>query len=162
ANYVSGFQETQAEMCVPLIFFGEKLGVLALESRIKNSFDPADIGPLESMGDICAAAIQNAKHFQSTRQLAYLDGLTGVFNRRFFEMRIVEKVRKNVENWIFPGVPRKVTISAGVADCPTQGITRDEVVAAADAALYLAKQSGRNRVCSADANFNKRASANVK
>src|SRR5205085_294464 len=94
ANYVSGFQETQAEMCVPLVFFGEKLGVLALESRTAGSFDPADIGALESMGDICAAAIQNAKHFQSTRQLAYLDGLTGIFNRRFFEMRIVEELER--------------------------------------------------------------------
>jgi len=43
-------------------------------------------------------------------------------------------------------VPRPVTISCGVADYPTHGSTRDEVVAAADSALYLAKQAGRNRV----------------
>jgi PleD family two-component response regulator len=42
-----------------------------------------------------------------------------------------------------------VTISCGVADYPAHGVTRDEVVAAADAALYLAKQAGRNRVASA-------------
>src|SRR6185437_9579893 len=29
-HYVAGFVETRSEMCVPLIFFGEKLGVLAL------------------------------------------------------------------------------------------------------------------------------------
>jgi diguanylate cyclase (GGDEF)-like protein len=46
-------------------------------------------------------------------------------------------------------VPRPVTISCGVADYPTHGVSRDEVVAAADSALYTAKQAGRNRVASA-------------
>jgi diguanylate cyclase (GGDEF)-like protein len=229
SGYVKGFEEARAEMCVPLIYFGEKLGVLALESAIKNSFDQSDIQPLESVGDICAAAIQNARHFQTTRQLAYLDGLTGAFNRRFFEMRIMEeleraarynaplsvvmidldnfkklndefghllgdevlrqvtnifhqhlrkgdvmcryggeefavllpqtsgenaldvaeKLRRTVEGWHFPGVARKVTISVGVADHPDFGRTRDEIVAAADAALYHAKVSGRNCVSAA-------------
>jgi diguanylate cyclase (GGDEF)-like protein len=65
-------------------------------------------------------------------------------------LRVAEKLRRQVENHHFPGVPRKVTISCGVADYPTHGITRDEVVAAADTALYTAKQAGRNRVASAD------------
>jgi diguanylate cyclase (GGDEF)-like protein len=64
-------------------------------------------------------------------------------------MRVAEKLRRQIESHYFPGVPRPVTISAGVADYPTHGITRDEVVAAADAALYLAKQAGRNKVAPA-------------
>jgi diguanylate cyclase (GGDEF)-like protein len=43
-----------------------------------------------------------------------------------------------------------VTISAGVAEFPTQGGTRDEVVKSADEALYAAKQTGRNRVVTAE------------
>jgi diguanylate cyclase (GGDEF)-like protein len=39
-----------------------------------------------------------------------------------------------------------VTISIGVADSPTHAETRDELVRAADGALYAAKQNGRNRV----------------
>jgi diguanylate cyclase (GGDEF)-like protein len=228
-GYIAGFAETQSEMCVPLIFFGEKLGVLALESARNDAFERDDLQPLESVADICAAAIQNASHFDRMKQLAYVDGLTGIHNRRYFEMRVVEeldragrfqgrmsiimididnfkrlndefghllgdevlrsvstlmkqqlrkvdvvcryggeefaivvpetsgenalrvaeKLRRQVENHHFPGVPRKVTISSGVADYPTHGITRDEVVAAADAALYQAKQAGRNRVVAA-------------
>jgi diguanylate cyclase (GGDEF)-like protein len=228
-GYIAGFVETQSEMCVPLIFFGEKLGVLALDSARKNAFDEEDQQPLESVADICAAAMQNANYFDRMKQLAYVDGLTGIHNRRFFEMRITEeleraarfqgrmsvimvdidnfkklndefghllgdevlrsvstilkqqlrkmdlvcryggeefaivapetsgenamrvadKLRRHIENHSFPGVPRPVTISCGVAEYPTQGITRDEVVAAADAALYLAKQAGRNRIIAA-------------
>ncbi len=228
-GYFPGFEETESEMCVPLIFFGEKLGVLALDSATRNAFDQDDIQPLESVADICAAAIQNANYFERMRQLAYVDGLTGIHNRRYFEMRIVEelerasrfqgrmalimvdidhfkrlndefghllgdevlrgvagilkqqlrkmdmvcryggeefavvvpettgdnarvvaeKLRRQVECHPFPGVPRPVTISCGVAECPLHGTTRDQVVAAADGALYKAKQAGRNRVMAA-------------
>jgi diguanylate cyclase (GGDEF)-like protein len=51
-----------------------------------------------------------------------------------------------VETWQFPGVPQPVTISAGTATYPEHGTTRDELVKAADAALYAAKLAGRNRV----------------
>ena len=59
---------------------------------------------------------------------------------------VAEKLRRMVETWQFPGVPRPVTISAGAATYPDHGITRDDLVKAADAGLYAAKQAGRNRV----------------
>jgi diguanylate cyclase (GGDEF)-like protein len=62
-------------------------------------------------------------------------------------MLVAEKLRKTVELWQFPGVPRTITISAGVAAFPSHGRTRDEIVRAADSGLYAAKQSGRNRIC---------------
>jgi len=64
-------------------------------------------------------------------------------------LAVAEKLRRQVGAHPFPGVPRPVTISCGVADYPTQGATRDELVAAADSALYQAKQAGRNRVIAA-------------
>ncbi|MBN2084243.1 MAG: diguanylate cyclase [Anaerolineales bacterium] len=39
-----------------------------------------------------------------------------------------------------------VSVSIGIAGYPTHGETRDELLAAADAALYAAKQQGRDRV----------------
>ncbi len=41
--------------------------------------------------------------------------------------------------------------SLGVATFPDHGVTAQEVIAAADAALYRAKQAGRDRVEIADA-----------
>jgi diguanylate cyclase (GGDEF)-like protein len=59
---------------------------------------------------------------------------------------VAEKLRRVVGDHQFPGVPQSVTISLGIADSPTHAATRDELVRAADAALYAAKQNGRNRV----------------
>jgi diguanylate cyclase (GGDEF)-like protein len=61
-------------------------------------------------------------------------------------LAVAEKLRRLVESWQFPGVPRPVTISAGVATFPDHGTSRDELVKSADAGLYAAKQGGRNRV----------------
>jgi diguanylate cyclase (GGDEF)-like protein len=218
--------ESRSCMSIPLVSFGQTQGVLVLESEESGHFEESDSQSLEAVADICATAIQNAHYVERVKQLAYLDGLTGIFNRRFFELRIVEeidrarrfntgmavvmvdidqfkrlndefghllgdevlrqassifhqqlrkidvvcryggeefaillsqtnpqhalgvaeKLRRLVENWPFPGVPRAVTISAGVANYPNHGTTRDELVKAADAGLYAAKQSGRNRV----------------
>lgn len=221
------FQETRSRMCIPLISFGQRLGVLALASARSGAFQANDRQSLESVADMCATAIQNAHHIERVRQLAYIDGLTGIFNRRFFELRIgeeierakrfntgmavimididhfkrlndefghllgdevlrqvssifsqqlrkidvvcryggeefvvvlsqtcaedalavAEKLRRVVGEWQFPGVPRPVYISAGVASFPEHGTERDQLVKAADNALYTAKQTGRNRVC---------------
>ena len=230
-EYLLGFQETRSEICLPLISYGDKVGVLALESARPGSFLLTDVQPLESVADICAAAIRNAQHVEQLNKLAVLDGLTGIFNRRYFEHRILEeieragryetalalvmldidgfkklndefghllgdevlrqlanlltqqlrkadvvcryggeefaillpeitgenaaavadKLRRVIEAFPFPGVPRPVTISAGVARFPDNGATRDELVKAADEALYNAKQSGRNRISKAAA-----------
>ena len=221
------FSDVASRMFIPLVSFGQTLGVLGLHSSSPHAFHETELQSLESVADICATSIQNAHYVERVKQLAYLDGLTGIFNRRFFEMRIMEeierarrygtgmavimadidqfkllndefghllgdetlrqvsslfhqqirkidvvcryggeefgillsqttaehamsiadKLRKMVENWQFPGVPRTVTISAGVAAFPEHGTSRDALVRAADNGLYAAKQGGRNRVC---------------
>ena len=42
-----------------------------------------------------------------------------------------------------------MTMSIGVAECPTHGDTPEELIASADAALYEAKGAGRDRVVAA-------------
>src|SRR5215470_11003403 len=38
-DYDPGCKETKSEMCVPLMFFGEKLGVMALDCARLNGFE---------------------------------------------------------------------------------------------------------------------------
>lgn len=59
---------------------------------------------------------------------------------------IAERLRQAVAEHHFPN--EQVTISIGVVSYPENGQEPDELVAAADAALYEAKRLGKNRCCS--------------
>jgi diguanylate cyclase (GGDEF)-like protein len=57
---------------------------------------------------------------------------------------VAERVREQVGALSISGVGR-VTISLGVASVPEHAVDRDELMEAADRALYLAKREGKNR-----------------
>ena len=60
-----------------------------------------------------------------------------------------ERLRAAVEVQPFDvnaGAPLRITVSIGVASFPAHADNPEALVAAADAAMYIAKQSGRNRV----------------
>jgi len=65
---------------------------------------------------------------------------------------IAEKIRLAIERYPFPttpnapGRPGAVTISGGVAAYEIDGHSSNEILGAADQALYLAKGQGRNRI----------------
>jgi diguanylate cyclase (GGDEF)-like protein len=59
-----------------------------------------------------------------------------------------EVVRQRVEA-IVATLPDPVTVSVGVACFPTHGHSRDELLASADAAMYVSKRGGKNRTSSA-------------
>ncbi len=58
---------------------------------------------------------------------------------------VAERLRKRIEEIHVPGFG-PVTSSFGVATFPRHASTRDTLVVAADRALYISKNSGRNRV----------------
>ena len=61
-------------------------------------------------------------------------------------MVVAERLRERIEQIKIPGFGN-VTASIGIATFPLHATVRAELVSAADAALYSAKRSGRNRVC---------------
>jgi HD-GYP domain-containing protein (c-di-GMP phosphodiesterase class II) len=60
--------------------------------------------------------------------------------------RVAERIRKAIESKASTKA-MPVTVSLGVANWPSDGITREEIIGCADTALYRAKQTGRNRTC---------------
>jgi diguanylate cyclase (GGDEF)-like protein len=75
----------QGGLAVPLEENGGRLGYLTVYTRASNrSFDLEDVRRLEELSQRAAPAIENARKFREARQLADLDGLTGLHNRRYF------------------------------------------------------------------------------
>ena len=72
-------------LALPLEESGSRIGYLAVYSRDQSRrFDDEDVRRLEELTDRAAPAIENARKFREARQLADLDALTGLHNRRYF------------------------------------------------------------------------------
>ena len=66
-------------------------------------------------------------------------------------MTLAERLRRAVANLSFSqftnnGEDVKITMSIGIAEFPSSGHTLEEILRAADVALYQAKDAGRNCV----------------
>lgn len=55
------------------------------------------------------------------------------------------EVAKRIINSVKPNLP--TTVSIGICSFPNDGLSKDEIVAKADQALYEAKHQGKNRFC---------------
>lgn len=66
---------------------------------------------------------------------------------------VAERIRTGIQKRFGRGrVAARVTLSGGVATCPTDARTSEDLVRRADSALYQAKASGKNRIVLVDAN----------
>jgi diguanylate cyclase (GGDEF)-like protein len=215
-------------VAVPVIFHERTMGVLMVTSdEPERVWQDNEIMLMRTVADQMAVAVNHARLFQQMQQQALTDGLTGCFNRRFFEIQlerdlhlatrmrqpvslilididhfkrvndthghdagdaalrilagelreevrgvdtaaryggeefavilpqagpegalaVAERLRTRIERTEVPGVGR-ITASLGIATFPLHASSRDLLVTAADRALYQAKRTGRNRVCS--------------
>jgi diguanylate cyclase (GGDEF)-like protein len=72
-------------LAVPLPGESETLGYLTVFTRSRShEFSDEDLRQLETLALRAGPAIENARRFREARQLADLDALTGLHNRRFF------------------------------------------------------------------------------
>jgi diguanylate cyclase (GGDEF)-like protein len=213
---------------VPVIFHERVMGALMVVSDDpQRAWEENEIMLMRTVADQVAVAVNHARLFQQTQQMALTDALTGCFNRRFFEIQlerdlhlatrmrqpvslimldidrfkgvndthghaagdaalrqiasalreevrgvdtaaryggeefaiilpqanlegalvVAERLRTRIEREQMPGIG-SVTASLGVASFPVHASSRDLLVTTADRALYQAKHTGRNRVCS--------------
>ena len=85
----------RAALAVPLACEGEPLGYLAAYSRSgRDAFGEAGAAELEELAFRAGPAIDNARRFREARQLADLDALTGLHNRRYFHETLAREVAR--------------------------------------------------------------------
>jgi diguanylate cyclase (GGDEF)-like protein len=93
---------------VPIIFENNVIGVIIVQDyENTNSYNEVDQKMLMNIASQAAIAIKNAKLYKKTQDLAVHDGLTNLFNSRYFykilnyEMKRVNRYGENIMLLIF-------------------------------------------------------------
>jgi diguanylate cyclase (GGDEF)-like protein len=101
-----GYRYTDAELertpdlihgglAVPVQTDMVRVGMLAVYSRRPGRvFDDERLDELEELAERAGPAIENARRFREARQLADLDALTGLHNRRYFHETLAREVAR--------------------------------------------------------------------
>jgi diguanylate cyclase (GGDEF)-like protein len=89
AGYIaSGVEGARSEIAVPVRFEEELLGVLTIESGTEDAFDDDDVRLLSTLGAQVAVCLHQARVFAESERMAVTDGLTGLYNHRYFHERL--------------------------------------------------------------------------
>jgi diguanylate cyclase (GGDEF)-like protein len=89
------FWNEQSCLLVPLVFKGEAIGCLELvEKRYVRHFGTEERELAVTMAALAAVAIQNARLYGDVEHLAITDGLTGLYNHRYFYDRLAQEVAR--------------------------------------------------------------------
>ena len=101
-SYTYGDEESSAAgeplrrgLAVPLLHTGERIGYLAVYSRSEGEpLGGAVVRELEELALRAGPALDNARSFREARQLADLDALTSLHNRRYFHETLAREVAR--------------------------------------------------------------------
>ncbi len=89
------FWNEQSCLLVPLVFKDEAIGCLELvEKRYARRFGTEEREVAVTMAALAAVAIQNARLYGDVEHLAITDGLTGLYNHRYFYDRLAQEVAR--------------------------------------------------------------------
>lgn len=79
--------------CVPLRGDDGVLGVLLADNAFSGrDIQPDEIEALAALGNLASAGLVRARLQRRLEESVHLDGMTGVYNRRYFESRLVTEI----------------------------------------------------------------------
>jgi diguanylate cyclase (GGDEF)-like protein len=86
--------EADNVIAVPLRSGDRTLGVLILYDRRDGAFDEDDLNVVRSFAGHAAVAIDNVLRAQDAQRASITDGLTGLWNFRYFQMALAKEVER--------------------------------------------------------------------
>ncbi len=88
----------KAFICLPLKVRKKKLGVFYVYSKEVEAYGREEHSVLSILSNQAAIAIQNALMFEQSQEEAVTDGLTGLYNQRYFYSRLREEIDRAGRN----------------------------------------------------------------
>lgn len=85
-------REVNSLICIPLNTKSRKFGLVLVEHKLNNAFDDENVRLLNIIAQQVGIAMENAELYQKMRELASRDGLTGVYNRQYFQTRLEKEL----------------------------------------------------------------------
>lgn len=93
---VSADKRAKSFAGVPIAVSGKVIGVLAVQNyEHDDAYDEHTIELLSNIANHAAIAIENARLFNMTQQLAITDGLTGLYNHRYFYEALENEIQRS-------------------------------------------------------------------
>jgi diguanylate cyclase (GGDEF)-like protein len=80
---------------LPLLNKSDVIGVLVLGSKRPSAYSPEQTMLLEHLAAQIAAPIENSRLFAKAEEIARIDGITELFNRRHFDERMREEIDRH-------------------------------------------------------------------
>ena len=90
-------REVNSLICVPLNTKSRKYGLVLIEHKYYSAFDEENVRLLETIGQQVGIAMENADLYQKMQELATIDGLTGIYNRLYFQERLQKEFKSAQE-----------------------------------------------------------------
>ncbi|MBD3295898.1 MAG: diguanylate cyclase, partial [Candidatus Omnitrophica bacterium] len=78
----------------PLIIEGNALGILRVDDPTESVYEQHELRLLDIIGELGAVALENAKLYRQTEELAIRDSLTGLYVHRYFMDRLEEEIKR--------------------------------------------------------------------
>jgi len=125
---------------------GDEFGVLIIDiDNFKNFNDTYGHDMGDSVLKIVAETIANAvRKADIVGRIGGEEFAVILYKPKSEGMMVADRIRKMVAT--VPGPPRQITLSIGLAYFGKHGVTVEEIMKNADAAMYKAKTTGKNKV----------------
>jgi len=75
-------------MCIPLTTSSRKFGLILVEHTVNNAFNEDNVKFLNIIAQQVGIVMENAELYYKMKELARKDGLTGIYNRQYFQERL--------------------------------------------------------------------------
>jgi GGDEF domain-containing protein len=86
-----GAEDDASELVVPFAVRNQAAGLIIVHAPGRRSFAAAEVEALQVLANQVAVAVENVRLYRYVERQAIRDGLTGLFNHRYFQERLLQE-----------------------------------------------------------------------